>query len=117
MCISNALTERMFNFGRYLFISSTHPTGRPPNLQGIWNGDYTPAWSSDYTLDENVQMMHWAVLPGNLPELMEPYFRLFESTVEDWRTNARRFFGCRGIYAPLRQSDHGLLPELMPYLI
>ena len=115
--ISNSLTERMFNFGRYLFISSTHPTGRPPNLQGIWNGDYIPAWSSDYTLDENVQMMHWAAMPGNLPELMEPYFRLFESTIEDWRTNARRFFGCRGIYAPLRQSDHGLLPEMMPYLI
>jgi alpha-L-fucosidase 2 len=115
--VSNSLTERMFNYGRYLFISSTHSAGRPPNLQGIWNGDYLPAWSSDYTLDENVQMMHWAAMPGNLPELMEPYFRLFESTIKDWQTNARRFFGCRGIYAPLRQSDHGLLPVMMPYLI
>lgn len=115
--VDNALTERMFKFGRHLMISSTHPTGRPPNLQGIWNGDYVPAWSSDYTLDENIQMMHWAVMPGNLPELMEPYFALLESTIRDWQTNARRFFGCRGIYAPLRQSDHGLLPEMMPYLI
>lgn len=102
---------------RYLFISSANRHGLPPNLQGIWNGDYLPAWSSDYTQDENVQMMHWQVLPGNLAELLEPYFRYFESTLKDWRTNARRFFGCRGVLAPLRQSDNGLLPENMPYLM
>jgi alpha-L-fucosidase 2 len=115
--VANALTERMANYGRYLSIASTNRRGLPPNLQGVWNGDVLPAWSSDYTQDENVQMMHWQVLPGNLPELMEPYFRYFESTLKDWRTNARRFFGCRGVLAPLRQSDNGLLPENMPYLM
>jgi len=115
--VSNALIERMFHFGRYLFVASTQVRGLPPNLQGVWNGDHVPAWSCDYTLDENVQMMHWAVMSGNLAELMEPYFRYFESTLRDWRTNARRLFGCRGVLAPLRQSDHGLQAENMPYLM
>jgi alpha-L-fucosidase 2 len=115
--ISNALTERLYNYGRYLFISSTAPGGWPSNLQGVWNGDYIPAWSSDYTIDENVEMNHWQALPGNLPELTEPYFRYFESTLEDWKENARSFYGCRGAMAPLRQSDNGLMSENMPYLI
>ena len=57
------------------------------------------------------------MLPGNLPELLAPYFRYFEQSLPDWRVNARRFFGCRGVMAPLRQSDHARLPENMPYLI
>ena len=113
----NALLERLFNFGRYLFISATRPGGLPVNLQGVWNGDYIPAWSSDYTLDENVQMMHWAALPGNVPELLEPYFRYFEGSLADWRENARKFYGCRGVMTCLRQSDHGLMAENMPYMI
>ncbi|MEI8242178.1 MAG: glycoside hydrolase N-terminal domain-containing protein [bacterium] len=115
--VANALIERMFHFGRYLFLAATQARGLPPNLQGVWNGDHIPAWSCDYTLDENVQMMHWPVMSGNMAELMEPYFRYFEASLRDWRTNARRFFGCRGVLAPLRQSDHGLLSENMPYLM
>ncbi|MBD3390562.1 MAG: glycoside hydrolase family 95 protein [Chitinivibrionales bacterium] len=114
---SNSLVERLFDYGRYLFISSTGTTGMPPNLQGLWNGDYVPAWSSDYTNDENVQMMHWHVLPSNLPELLGPYFDYYEASVRPWRKNAKAFFGCRGVYACLRQSNHGLMAENMPYMI
>jgi len=107
----------LFNFGRYLFISSSAVGGSPPNLQGVWNGDLYSRVSSDYTIDENIQMTHWHALAGNLQELTEPYFRYFESTLDDWKANAKAFYGCRGALAPLRQSDNGLMSENMPYLI
>jgi alpha-L-fucosidase 2 len=31
----------------------------PANLQGRWNGDYKPAWASDYHNDINIQMTYW----------------------------------------------------------
>lgn len=111
-----ALYERLFYYGRYLLLSST---GRklPPNLQGIWNGEYLPPWACAYTLDENLQMAHWQVMPGNLWELMEPYFRFVEDSVPEWEENAQKFYGCRGILAPLAQSDHRYVCENMPYLM
>ncbi len=38
-----------FQFGRYLLISSSRPDGIPANLQGIWNNEVCPPWSSNYT--------------------------------------------------------------------
>ena len=111
------LYEKLFYYGRYLFISSTPRVGLPPNLQGVWNGEYLPAWCSAYTLDENIQMMHWQVMPGNMPELMEPYLAFVEESLADWRENARNFYGCNGIVACLAKATHSLLSENMPYLM
>ena len=58
--ITPVFIERMHDFGRYLLISSSGEL--PPNLQESGT-DLTPPWSSDYTLDENLQMMMWQVLP------------------------------------------------------
>jgi len=104
--IPPAFVERMHDFGRYLLISSSGQL--PPNLQGVWNGVWNPPWSSDYTLDENLQMMMWPVLPGNMPELAQSYFNLIESYIEDWKTNARIFYGCRGVMSPSRSTTNGL---------
>lgn len=103
------LIQRLFDYGRYLLISSSRPGGLPANLQGLWNGDYYPAWSSDYHNDENIQMNYWAALPGNLPETTIPYFDYYESMLEDFRTNARTVYGCRGILVPIAQTTHGFL--------
>jgi len=70
--VPNALIQRMHAFGRYLLICSSRPGGWPANLQGIWNGDYAPAWNSDIHTDENIQMNYWAALPGNLAETTAP---------------------------------------------
>lgn len=104
--ISPAFVEKMYDFGRYLLISSSGKL--PPNLQGVWNGTWTPPWCSDYTLDENLQMMMWQVLPGNLPELAQSYFNLIESFIGDWKMNARLLYGCRGILSSPRSSTSGL---------
>ena len=44
--LDNYLTELMFNYGRYLLISSSRGDSLPANLQGIWNKDLQPAWDS-----------------------------------------------------------------------
>ena len=103
-----ALLERMFDYGRFLLICSSRPGGLPANLQGVWNGDWAPPWSSDYHNDENIQMNYWQALPGNLAETTEPYFSYYEASLEDYRANARRVYGCRGILAAIAQTTHGL---------
>lgn len=106
-----AFHERMFNLGRYLLISSAGKL--PPNLQGVWNGDWDPAWTCDYHVDENVQMAHWQILPGGLTELMQPLFNLCQSQLADWRENARALYGCRGVMAPIVSTTHGKLHHVM----
>ncbi|MCR4962044.1 MAG: glycoside hydrolase family 95 protein [Lachnospiraceae bacterium] len=100
------LMERMADFGRYLEIASFGKL--PPNLQGVWNGTANPPWSSDYTLDENVQMMIWQVLPGSLPEFARTYFDWLESYTEDFRKNAKSYYGARGIFCAPRVALNGL---------
>lgn len=107
--VPTAIIQRLFDYGRYLLISSSSPGSLPANLQGIWNGDYNPAWSSDFHNDENIQMNYWAALPGNLPETILPYFDYYESMLKDYRANSRAVYGCRGILVPIAQTSHGLL--------
>ncbi|MFP4053656.1 MAG: glycosyl hydrolase family 95 catalytic domain-containing protein [Phycisphaerae bacterium] len=103
-----ALTERMFDFSRHLLICSSWGGRYPANLQGIWNGEYDPKWSSDFHNNENIQMNYWQALPAALPEVTEPYFDMFERSLDDYRRNARCLFGCRGIVAAHAQTTHGL---------
>jgi len=104
-----ALLERMFDYGRYLLVCSSRPNGLPANLQGVWNGSYEPDWNSDFHNDENIQMNYWQALPGNLAEATHPYFEYYESMIPDYRENAQKIYGCRGILAPIAQSTHGTI--------
>ena len=53
------LAENLFDFGRYLLISSSRPGNKPANLQGIWNKDAFPALGSKYTININAEMNYW----------------------------------------------------------
>lgn len=99
------LLERMADYGRYLLIASFGKL--PPNLQGIWNGNVNPPWSSDYTLDENIQMMMWPVLAGGLNGFSRVYFDWLESYVDDFKENAQSYYGCKGIMSAARVSTDG----------
>ena len=103
--LSPELLERMCDFGRYLEIASFGKL--PPNLQGVWNGNVTPPWSSDYTLDENIQMMMWQALPGGLSQFSKNYFDWLESYTEDFKKNAQSYYGCHGVFAAARVSTDG----------
>lgn len=98
--------ETMFYAGRYEILSSCGEF--PPNLQGVWTGTYDTPWSSDYTQNGNLQTAILGLLPCGDFEGMESYFRYQEAMLEDYRTNSRILYGCRGIHIPSRTSDCGL---------
>jgi alpha-L-fucosidase 2 len=74
-----ALEALLFQYGRYLLISSSRPGGLPANLQGIWNNEYKPAWYSQYTTNINLQMNYWLAEPTALTECTAPYFDWVEN--------------------------------------
>ena len=71
-----SLLALYFEFGRYLLISSSRPGGLPANLQGIWNQDLNPAWSSKFTTNINLEMNYWQADTGDLWETQEPLWNL-----------------------------------------
>lgn len=85
-------------------------TGRyPPTLQGIWSGTFDPAWSSDLTMNGNVQngALAAALATGN-PEQLETFLALLEGFRADLELNAAALFGTDGIVLPSRCSPrHG----------
>lgn len=102
--VPEALLARLANFGRYLLVASATTGTLPPNLQGIWNGNHQPPWWCVFFFNENLQMALWPALPGGLPECVTGAFDLLEERIEDFRTNAQKMFGCRGILPPLYMS-------------
>ena len=68
------LVALMFQYGRYLLLSSSAPGTLPANLQGIWNNSNSPAWHSDYHTNINLQMNYWGAEPAGLAECHEPLF-------------------------------------------
>ncbi|MEI7728286.1 MAG: glycoside hydrolase family 95 protein [Verrucomicrobiota bacterium] len=74
-----ALEALLFQYGRYLLISSSRPGGLPANLQGIWNADLKPAWYSAYTANINVEMNYWPAELTGLSECHEPLFKWIQN--------------------------------------
>lgn len=70
----------LFDYGRYLFISSSRPGSLPPNLQGVWTEQVSPAWSADYHANINLQMNHWSVEQVGLGEQTEPLWTYMANT-------------------------------------
>ncbi len=116
--ISTMLTEKMADFGRYLLISSSTGCQCPANLQGVWNGAYSPAWACTYFNNENVQMAYWQAYAGGLAETVLPLFNLYDKFKDDYRENASRLFGCRGILLPLfMDNSNGRKDNLQPHVL
>ncbi|GAA3715097.1 glycosyl hydrolase family 95 catalytic domain-containing protein [Streptomyces tremellae] len=87
----------MFQLGRYLLASCSRPGGGPPaNLQGMWNAELRPAWSSNYTLNINTEMNYWPAEPTGLGECHEPLFRLLDRLAATGAEAARSLYGTRG---------------------
>ncbi len=103
--LNRALLEKEFDAARYAVLSSTGEL--PPTLQGVWTGNWIPAWQSDYTQNGNVPSAVASMLMANMPECMEAYLNYIESMVPHFRVNARTLYGCRGIMLPSRTSAHG----------
>jgi len=83
------LVELMFQFGRYVLISSSRPGSLPANLQGVWANKIQTPWNSDYHTDVNVQMNYWPAEITNLPEMHLPLFDLLEEMVKPGKKTAQ----------------------------
>lgn len=81
----------------------------PPTLQGVWSGSFDPAWSSDYTMNGNVQNGSIAsMLATGHPEQLRSYLDMIWGFRSDFAENARRLFGTEGWVLPSRCSPtHG----------
>ncbi len=103
----NDLVALLFNFGRYLLISSTLMAELPPNLQGKWNEALNPPWQSDLHQDMNLQMNYWPAEVCNLAESTGPLFRHIERFTPHGREMARALYNCRGVWFPIQTDPWG----------
>ena len=86
----------MFNYGRYLLISSSQPGGQAANLQGVWNDKRDAPWDSKYTININAEMNYWPAEVTNIPETAEPLFSMIKDLSETGAITARQMYGAGG---------------------
>ncbi len=114
------LIEKLWKFGRYLFISGTAESGNPFALYGLWHANYDPPWSQ-YVANENVQISYWHTAVGGLSHLVKPLILYYCSHMEEYREAAKKLFGCRGIYlgvytSPLNHQPAPVVPVIIHYI-
>ena len=112
----------MFNFGRYLLISSSQPGGQPANLAGIWNDKPQAPWRARYTININTEMNYWPAQVCHLYETAEPLYDMVEDLSVTGAEAARKVYGCDGwvahhntdvwrIAGPVDGSPWGMFPN------
>lgn len=91
----NGLYELLFQFGRYLMVCASRPGTQSMHLQGIWNKDIRPVWSSNSTININSQMNYWQAETTNLSDCHQPLFDMIKELSETGSLTAKSY-GCRG---------------------
>ena len=91
-----ALPALLFQYGRYLLIASSRPHTLPANLQGIWNDQIQPPWSSNFTININTQMNYWPVESANLAECGTALFDFIQGLSANGAKVAAVNYGARG---------------------
>lgn len=91
-----AMAALLFQYGRYLLISSSQPGGQPANLQGIWNNSTNAPWDSKYTININTEMNYWPAEVTNLSEMHSPLFSMLKDLSVTGANTARTMYDCRG---------------------
>ena len=94
------LEKLLFDFGRYLLISSSRPGTNPANLQGLWNRHISAPWNADYHLNINLQMNYWPAEVTNLSELHMPLFDFTDGLIENGKKPATSNFNMQGAMLP-----------------
>ena len=117
-----AMVALMFNYGRYLLISSSQLGGQAANLQGVWNNNKNAPWDSKYTININTEMNYWPAEVTNLSQNAEPLFSLVKDLSETGAKTAKEMYGCRGwmahhntdiwrIAGPVDGAQWGMFPN------
>lgn len=97
--VRNALAELLYNFGKYLLISSSRIGGEPATLQGIWNNVVRPPWSSNYTTNINTEMNYWGASEIGVAECLPPYVDFVYDLAVKGKKTAAVNYGARGFCA------------------
>ena len=93
------LVTLMFQYGRYLLLSSSRPGGQAANLQGIWNKERNAPWDSKYTININTEMNYWPAEVTHLTSTLPPLFALISDLSQTGARTAQTMYGCRGFVA------------------
>lgn len=94
--VSSELIETFYNFGKYLLIAGSRQGGQALTLQGLWNEDIRPAWSSNYTVNINTEMNYWPSIRCNLVESVEPFINLVYELIKTGEHTAKVNYGAKG---------------------
>jgi alpha-L-fucosidase 2 len=90
------LSELLFQYGRYLLIASSRKGDLAANLQGLWNQNMNPPWSSDYHTNINLQMNYMGAEAANLQECTLPLFALMDSLARYGKHTANIMYNAQG---------------------
>ena len=116
------LIALLYQYGRYLLISSSQPGGQAANLQGVWNGGMYAPWDSKYTININAEMNYWPAEVTNLSECHEPFFSLVNDLATTGAEAAKVLYGAKGwvahhntdlwrIAGPVDGAHYGMWPN------
>lgn len=116
------LVALLYQYGRYLLISSSQPGGQPANLQGVWNSSMYAPWDSKYTININAEMNYWPAEVTNLSECHEPLFSMIDDLAVTGRDAASKLYGARGwtahhntdiwrVTGPIDKAYYGMWPN------
>lgn len=114
---SAELIEKLWRYGRYLFISGTDPDANPFNMYGLWGGDYGLMWGHNMA-NINIQMIYWHTFTGNLADFGRSFIRYYNSHLDTFRGNAKQLYGLDGIFVPAGTTPHMARPaQVVPVIL
>ncbi len=91
------LVALLWQYGRYLNVSTGREGTLPSNLQGLWTQHIISEWSSDYHTNINLQMNYWPTEVTNLSDLHKPLFDYMNDyLLESGKNTAKVAYGTRG---------------------
>ncbi len=90
------LLTKIFQFGRYILVSSSRSGSQPANLQARWNQDLLPNWGSKYTININTEMNYWPAEVTNLSECHIPLFDMLKDLAENGAKTAKAYYNAGG---------------------
>lgn len=95
-CEDKGLVTLLYQYGRYLMISSSRPGGQAANLQGLWNDVVVPRWNCGYTMNINTEMNYWPAELTGLSECAEPLFNLIRELSVTGKEAAEKMYHLPG---------------------
>jgi alpha-L-fucosidase 2 len=90
------LLSKVFQFGRYILVSSSRAGSEPANLQGRWSESVLPNWGSKYTININTEMNYWAAEITNLSECHQPLFDMIRDLSVTGAKTAKVYYNAGG---------------------